>query len=129
MILLSMAETWLLYIGIVLGVIILLGLILYFTCGFRFKREKNKVEHVVVDEVFVLGLLEGLGGLENIKSVSIDNGRVKFSVSDLDLINGEGLKELSTSGVFITGSNVKLLFKYDSEVILTELVKRGVNKC
>ena len=74
-------------------------------------------------------MLKGLGGLDNILSVCIDNGRVKFKVNDLDLINAEGLKSLSTSGVFITGNNVKLLFKYDSKDILNLLVERGVKEC
>lgn len=127
MILFTVAETWLLYIGIVVATILLIGAILFFTCGLRSKRE-NKITHVVVDEKFVLDLLNGLGEQTNIKEVSIDNGRLKFKVSDLELLNTETLKSLSTSGVFITGNNVKLLFKYDSEVILDELIKRGVAK-
>lgn len=127
MILFTVAETWLLYIGIVVATILLIGAILFFTCGLRSKRE-NKITHVVVDEKFVLDLLNGLGEQTNIKEVSIDNGRLKFKVSDLELLNTETLKSLSTSGVFISGNNVKLLFKYDSEVILDELIKRGVAK-
>lgn len=129
-ILLTTTETWFLYIGIILATIILLGLILYFTCGLRSKREKevNK-EHVIVDEEFMNTLLTGMGDIINIATVSIDNGRLKFKVNDLDLVNGDILKELSTSGVFITGNNVKLLFKYDSKVILDELIKRGVQSC
>ena len=38
---LTALEAWLLYGGIVLGVILILSIILYFTCGFRFKREKK----------------------------------------------------------------------------------------
>ena len=127
MIYLTVTETWFLYIGIILGSILLIGLILYFVCGFRFKREKKAtIEHVVVDEVFISDLLNGLGEIENIENVSIDNGRLKFKVKDLDLLKPELLKKISTSGVFITGSNVKLLFKYDSAIILDELNHRGV---
>lgn len=130
LVLLSTTQTWFLYIGIVLGIIILIGLILFLTCGLRSKREKaQKKDHVIVDETFMEALILGIGQLANISCVTIDNGRLKFKVSDLDLVNGDSLKELSTSGVFITGNNVKLLFKYDSAVILEELVKRGVNKC
>ena len=129
-ILLNLTETWFLYIGIVLATILIIGAILYFTCGLRSKRDNKKVsEHVIVDEVFMSTLLSGLGSLSNIEGVSIDNGRIKFRIKDLDIINAEQLKEISTSGVFITGLNVKLLFKYDSNTILDELVKRGVSKC
>ena len=130
LVLLNVTETWFLYIGIVLATILIIGTILYFTCGLRSKRDNKKVsEHVNVDEVFMTTLLEGLGSLTNIECVSIDNGRIKFKINDLDSINAEQLKEISTSGVFITGSNVKLLFKYDSNTILEELIKRGVSKC
>ena len=128
-VLLNTTETWLLYIGIILGTILIIGLILFLTCGLRSKREKSKILHVVVDEEFIKALITGLGELENIASVCIDNGRVKFRVIDLDLVKGEDLKVLSTSGVFITGNNVKLLFKYDSQDILALLVERGVKEC
>lgn len=128
MILLTIAETWFLYIGIILFTILLLAIILYLTCGFRFKREKkNQIEHVLIDEEFINSLILSLGEIQNIEAVSIDNGRLKFRVVDLDLLQTDKLKELSTSGVFITANNVKLLFKYDSEVILNELKNRGVN--
>ena len=130
LVLLNVTETWFLYIGIVLATILLIGVILYFTCGLRSKRDNKKsVERVNVDESFMTLLLAGLGNISNIESVAIDNGRIKFKIKDLDIINAEQLKELSTSGVFITGSNVKLLFKYDSNTILEELVKRGVSVC
>ena len=130
LVLLTIAETWFLYIWIVLATILLIGVILYFTCGLRSKRDNNKKnERVNVDEAFMLKLIDGLGSLSNVLCVSIDNGRIKFKINDLDVLNTELLKEISTSGVFITGSNVKLLFKYDSNTILEELVNRGVSKC
>jgi hypothetical protein len=53
MILLTVTETWFLYIGIVVAAIILLGLIFYLTCGLRSKREKKAIiEHVKIDEAF-----------------------------------------------------------------------------
>ncbi len=129
-ILLTTTQTWILYVSIVVATIILIGLILFLTCGLRSKREKeSKKDHVVVDQAFMDTLIEGIGQLANIECVSIDNGRLKFKVSDLDLVKAELLKELSTSGVFITGNNVKLLFKYDSEVILNEITKLGVKQC
>ena len=125
MIYLTVTETWFLYIGIIAAAIILLALIFYFTCGFRFKRDK-KIEHIKIDEVFMAELINGLGNNDNIEAVDVDNGRLKFKIKDLDLLNTELLKKLSTSGVFITGNNVKLLFKYDSEAIISELKQRGI---
>ena len=128
-ILLTQVEAWLLCGGIVLGTALLIGIIFYFAFGFRFKRKENKTEHVIVDEEFVQTLLVGLGGLENIKTVSVDNGRVKFTLNDLDVLNYDAIKSISTTGAFITGYNLKLLFKYESELIVDVLTKRGVNRC
>ena len=89
-ILLSTSQTWFLYIGIVVATIILIGLILFLTCGLRSKREKDlKKEHVVVDEVFMNTLIEGIGLLANFECISFDNVRLKFRVSDLDFVKAD----------------------------------------
>ena len=127
-VLLNTLEAWLLGLGIILGVAVILFVIFYFVSGFR-KKDAKPSERVVVDEEFITTLLHGLGELNNINSVSVDNGRVKFSVKDLELLVTDELKALSSSGVFITGNNVKLLFKYDSNTIVSALEERGVNRC
>ena len=128
-ILLSTVEVWLLYGGIVLGTALLIGIIFFFAFGLRSKRKENTSEHVKVDEEFIETLLLGLGGADNIKTVSLDNGRVKFTLNDLDVLNYDAIKSISSTGAFITGNNLKLLFKYESGLIVDVLVKRGVNKC
>ena len=127
-VLLNTLEAWLLGLGIILGVAVILFVIFYFVSGFR-KKDAKPSERVVVDEEFITTMLHGLGELNNINSVSVDNGRVKFSVKDLELLVTDELKALSSSGVFITGNNVKLLFKYDSNTIVSALEERGVNRC
>ena len=123
-ILLARFGYWMLYIGISLGTILVLGVIMYFLFGLRSKR--NKPVTIKIDEEFINNLILYLGGLENITSLTSDNGRVKFTVNSLDQVNGDGLKSLSTNGVFITGNNVKLLFKYDSLDVINNLKERGV---
>ena len=127
-VLLNTLEAWLLGLGIILGVAVILFVIFYFVSGFR-KKDAKPSERVVVDEEFITTMLHGLGELNNINSVSVDNGRVKFSVKDIELLVADELKALSSSGVFITGNNVKLLFKYDSNTIVSALEERGVNRC
>lgn len=120
-ILISKVLAWSLLVGISLAVILVLSIIMYFAFGLRKKREAqntNTDTKVTVDEEFMANLISYLGGKENINSATVDNGRVKFGVLDLEVLNTDGLKTLSTSGVFITGKNVKLLFKYDSQDIL-----------
>ena len=122
-ILLTQAQTWILCIGIILGVILILGVVLFLLFGLRKKRENPQIK---IDLEFINALLLGLGGKENIKELANDNGRVKFLVSDLDLLNTEKLKELAKSGVFISGNNVKLLFKYEALEVIQMLKEAGI---
>ena len=128
-ILMSTTDAWLISLGIIALIAITLFGVFYFTSGLRKKEGAKKSEHVIVDEAFVLSLLLALGGLPNIENVSVDKGRVKILVNDLDLLITDELQKLSTSGVFITGKSVKLLFKYDSNTIMNAVIERGVKKC
>jgi len=86
-------------------------------------KKKNK-GHVKVDEEFMQNIMAWLGGKENIASASVDNARLKVEVRNLDMVEADKLHTLSEKGVFITGNNVKLLFKYDSKLIEKEISKR-----
>jgi len=125
---LTQGEAWIITLGISLGVILILALILFLTCGFRFKR-KNFGNKVVIDESYINMLIEALGGFDNINGVSLDNGRVKFIINDLDKIVDDKLKELSSSGVFVSGNNLKMLFRYESVNVVNSLKAKGIKEC
>lgn len=86
-------------------------------------KKKGKTPRIKVDDEFIFGLIENYGGKENIQNVSIDNARLKIAVEDLDKVNLPALKEISQTGVFITGNIIKTLFKYDSKLIKSTLDK------
>lgn len=81
------------------------------------KSRHKKHPRVKVNEEFINELVQALGQRKNIVSVSTVNGRIHFNVEDLELVNLDTLKKLSTAGVFITNTTVKMLFTYDSESI------------
>lgn len=118
MILLSLELEYIIAICIVLAVIIISGIVTTIVLN------KNKKDHVVVDEEFLNNIISWLGGKENICGVSVDNARLKVSVKDVEIVDSTNLHSLSEKGVFITGNNVKLLFKYDSQLIQKEINKR-----
>ena len=99
-------------------VVLIAALIIYLVI-----KNKNK-GHVKVDNEFIDNIILDLGGKENIKDVNVDNARLKIGVNNLDLIKADELHLKSPSGVFITGNNIKLLFKYDSQAIKREIDKR-----
>ncbi len=118
MLLLSTNIKYIIIISIVALVLILVGIILTICL-----KKKNK-DHVKVDQEFINNIILWLGSKENIKSVSVDNARLKVLVDDLEKVEADKLHTLSEKGVFITGNNVKLLFKYDSKLIEKEISKR-----
>ncbi|XMB66224.1 LPXTG cell wall anchor domain-containing protein [Mycoplasmatota bacterium zrk1] len=99
------------YIGI--G-IVLLTVILFFI--FRKKKE------LIVDDLLISNILSIIS-LENIKEITSEISRVKIEVFDLEIIDFDELKSIS-NGVFISGNNVKVMFKDSAD----EIVKAIENK-
>lgn len=81
------------------------------------KLKNKKHSRIKVDEDFINELVTALGQRKNIVSVSTVNGRIHFTVEELELVQLEALKKLSTAGVFITNTTIKMLFTMDSETI------------
>ncbi len=110
----------------IIPLIVAISLILIVAIIIAVIKNKNK-NHVKVDEDFINNIVSDLGGKDNIKNVLVDNARLKIEVNNLDNIAADKLHEKSPSGVFITGNYIKLLFKYDSQLIKREIerVTRG----
>lgn len=85
-------------------------------------KAKNK-GHVRVDAEFITNIISFLGGKSNISQIGVDNARLKVAVNDLTAVNTDELHKMSEKGVFITGNNVKMMFKYDSQAIKREIEK------
>ena len=78
--------------------------------GFWFDELKNK-------------LLEALGGSDNIISSNVEMSRVTIEVNDIELINGEALKEIGASGVLLVGNKVKCSFNENAKEVQKLLEK------
>lgn len=116
---LQLSLPWI--IGIVCAVV--LFFILIVLALFWGIKRKNK-KRIKVDDQFIRNLIEYYGGNHNIREVSIENARLKILVQDVDVVNLSALKEVSQSGVFVTGNYVKTLFKLDSGLIKAALEKK-----
>lgn len=94
------------------------------TFSFIIMKKKNSTPKIKIDDEFITTLIMYLGTITNIKSVGVDNGRLKIEVNDLDVADLNAIQTMTTSGVFVTGNNIKLLFKYDSETIKKAIENR-----
>lgn len=108
------------WIFIIIGAVLIILVIFLI---FIITRRRDK-KGPIIDDNFINNLLSLLGEKENIEQVNVDNGRLKISVNDLDKVNLEGIKEVATSGVFVTGNIIKTLFRLDSETIKKALDAR-----
>ncbi len=94
--------------------------ILVVLCIFFLRKSKTKLK---VDEAFIQTLVTALGGKLNITKASNTNGRIQIEVEDLELVNFEEIKKLSTAGVFVTNQTIKMLFSYDSDTICQAILQ------
>lgn len=86
---------------------------------------KNKKTKIVIDDNYISELINAFGGIKNIKEVMTENGgRVAIKVEDLDKLNVDSIKQLASSGVFITGNTVKTLYREDSQAVKNAIEKR-----
>ena len=115
----SAFPSWAYYAGVA-GILVLILIIILIIL---LKAKKPKQKRIKVDDEFINNLIDLLGGIKNIEDVKVDNGRLKLAVLDLEKVNLNGIKEIATSGVFVTGNNIKTLFKLDSQLIKSRIEK------
>jgi len=87
---------------------------LYVT-SYRSKFNKKKLNEKY-DENHSFQLVESLGSIKNIKSVSIEHKRLKLNLIDLKLVKANVLKDLQTPAI-LKGKEVTLLIKNNPELV------------
>ena len=90
-------------IPIIIGVIILIVAIIIFINANK-KKNLNKEFNEKV-----LGIINNLGGNDNIISVTPKMSRVEFVLKDYELVNKEELKNLGVQGISKTSQKITLV--------------------
>ena len=90
-------------IPIIIGVIILIVAIIIFI-----NANKKKILNKEFSEK-VLGIINNLGGNDNIISVTPKMSRVEFVLKDYELVNKEELKNLGVQGISKTSQKITLV--------------------
>lgn len=102
---------------IIIAVVVLLIAAVIITIMFKKKKKIN------IDEEYVRTLLSLLGGKSNISSIGIEGRKLKVVVNDLSIVDLDSIKNLAQAGVFVSGNNIKALFKYEASELNNELKK------
>ena len=112
-------KVWIMIVAAIV-LLLLIALIIFLII----KNKSKGGKRITVNDEFITNLITLLGETKNIKETNVDNGRLKITVDNLDLVNLEGIKEIATSGVFVTGNIIKTLFRLDSQTIKKEMDSR-----
>lgn len=113
-------DTFLITGGILLGVLVIVFILLLVL-----SKKKNKNPKVIINQEFLNDLIRKLGTKENINKISVENQKLIVDVKNLDLVKLDEIKEMANSGVFVTGTTIKTLFKYDSALLKREIDRLG----
>lgn len=79
----------------------------------------------IIDDERVNFLVDVLGGIDNINAIDVRTSRVKFNLNDVEAIDLEGLKELGTSGIFISGNSLQAIFG-EQALLIVEKIKTNL---
>ena len=77
-----------------------------------------------VDENLKDDFISAYGGIDNIIDVKKEMSRITVTVKDIDIVNGEKLKELGASGILFVSNMVKCSFNELSESIYKLLERK-----
>lgn len=77
-----------------------------------------------VDENLKDDFISAYGGIDNIIDVKKEMSRITVTVNDIDIVNGEKLKELGASGILFVSNMVKCSFNELSESIYKLLERK-----
>jgi phosphotransferase system IIB component len=81
-----------------------------------FYKPKSKVKGLTDEEI--RAIINLFGGVENIKEVKKDGSRFSYSLVSVEKCDLEGIKGLGATGIFVSGSTVKLIFPFDADVVM-----------
>lgn len=104
----------------IIGGIVLFLLLIILIVVLKSKKKKPKIK---IDQKYIEDLIAKFGGKNNISKIEVDQNKLKVDVINRKIVNLEGIKEMASSGVFMTNNTIKTLFKYDSLALKEELKK------
>ncbi len=98
--------------------VLIIAVAFYFIFFYKPKTKELEVSQETLDTVILL-----FGGMDNITNVSKEGTRFTFSLKKVEACNMEGIKKLGATGVFISGSNVKLIFPFKADKLIDIFTK------
>lgn len=102
-----------------IAVLLIIAIVLRIVKASKKAKERGEAKPALEQaESFLLAY----GGKENIESSEIERNKIKVKVKDIELVDGEKLKELGATGVLLVGDEVRCSFG-DNASNIYELIK------
>jgi phosphotransferase system IIB component len=108
----------------IIGVIALATLVVLISLNAYLKNHKPKsFDRHAIEASFILSLRNAFG-FDNLRQISVEHERVKFTVENIKNVNFDVLKTLSNTGVFVKGKDITMTFDYEPKLI-KKLLEKG----
>jgi len=82
---------------------------------------KPKPKDLLVTDAEIDTIIQLFGGKDNIVDITKEGARFTFTLKNVELCNLEAIKKLGATGVFISGTNVKLIFPFNADRIIESI--------
>lgn len=93
--------------------VLIIGVAFYFIYFY-----KPKAKELLVSDEEIETIIQLFGGKDNITDISKEGSRFTFALKKVEACNLEGIKKLGATGVFVSGSNVKLIFPFNADRLI-----------
>ncbi|MBI9009851.1 MAG: hypothetical protein JEZ05_07455 [Tenericutes bacterium] len=81
-----------------------------------FYKPKTKTAALNNDEV--MAIMNLFGGSDNVNNITKNGSRFKFEVKKVEECNLEGMKDLGCTGIFVSGTQIKLIFPFSADELV-----------
>lgn len=108
-----MLDDW--QINLIIGGIVLLVIITIFTIVYLRKNKKTKEKNAFP------GLLEALGGKENVENIELSGSRINLFLTNKKNIDKEKIKENGVSAIVVTSKKITLVIGKESALVFNYL--------
>jgi phosphotransferase system IIB component len=107
----------------IIGVVTIATLVVLISLNAYLRGRKPKEnDRRAIEPQFILQLKNAFG-FSNIKQITLEHERVKFTVENIKMVDLDALKSLSNKGVFVKGKDITMTFVYDPKIIKNEIEK------
>lgn len=79
------------------------------------RKPVKKIVQTPVEDEKIGAFVECYGGINNIEQIELDGRRLKLQLENIGLVDIERFKSLGATGIFISGSQIKMVLPYDMQ--------------